>query len=79
MINYLLKSRIYSRENNCFVRIASFWEIAIKVSLNRLELNNSLEQIFKIIEESGFFILPIGTNDVLKLTTLDFHHRDRSF
>ncbi|TKB95917.1 type II toxin-antitoxin system VapC family toxin [Pedobacter cryophilus] len=62
--------------NNCYVSIASFWEIAIKNSLNRLELNESLEKVFEIIESSGLSILPITTSHILQLSRLEFHHQD---
>lgn len=62
--------------NNCYVSIASFWEIAIKSSLGRLELNVSLEKVFEIIENSGLAILPITTSHILQLSSLEFYHQD---
>ena len=62
--------------NNCFMSIASYWEIAIKQSLGRLILNSGLEKIFQIIEESGFEVLPITVNHILRNAKLEFHHQD---
>jgi len=45
---------IENKDNQCFVSIASFWEIGIKSSIGRIDLNSSLENIFEIIENSGF-------------------------
>ncbi|GAB3512981.1 type II toxin-antitoxin system VapC family toxin [Spirosoma knui] len=59
-----------------FVSIASLWEIAIKISLGKLELKTSFHQISKQIEENGFEILPITFGDTLTLSTMHFHHRD---
>jgi PIN domain nuclease of toxin-antitoxin system len=70
------KLLIENNENNCFVSIASYWEIAIKHSLGRLDLNAPLETIFKIIDDTGFEILPITTNNLLKNADLEFHHQD---
>lgn len=56
--------------------IASFWEIAIKNSIGRLDLNSDLETIFKVIEESGFETLPLTTSQILQNSTLEFHHQD---
>jgi PIN domain nuclease of toxin-antitoxin system len=67
---------IESSENRCFVSIASFWEIAIKFSLQRLEIKNGLNSLFNIIEESGFEILPISIEHILKTANLEFHHQD---
>jgi PIN domain nuclease of toxin-antitoxin system len=53
-------------DNNCYVSIASYWEIAIKQSLGRLDLNSDLEKIFRIIEETGFEVLPITVNQILE-------------
>ncbi len=67
---------IENTENDCFVSIATYWEIAIKHSLDRLDLNSDLERIFQIIEETGFEILPITVNQILKNAKLYFHHQD---
>ena len=70
------KQIIENIENNCFVSIATYWEIAIKHSLGRLDLNSGLERIFQIIEETGFEILPITINQILKNAKLEYHHHD---
>ncbi len=67
---------IESPENICFVSIATFWEIGIKSSLGRLDLNTTLERLFKIIEESGFQLLPISINHILNCAKLEFYHHD---
>jgi PIN domain nuclease of toxin-antitoxin system len=59
-----------------FVSIASLWEMAIKISLNKLELKTPFNQIGRQIEENGFEILPVTFEDTLTLSTLPFHHRD---
>lgn len=63
-------------KNNCFVSVATHWEMSIKYSLDRLNLQHSLESIFDIIAESGFEILPITSSHILTVSTLPFHHRD---
>ena len=59
-----------------FVSIASVWEIAIKVSLGKLELKTPFNQINNKLEENGFEILPVTFEDTLLLSGLPFHHRD---
>lgn len=59
-----------------FVSIASLWEIAIKISLGKLELKTPFNQIGRQIEENGFEVLPITLEDTMTLSSLPFHHRD---
>ena len=70
------KQIIENKENNCFVSIATYWEIGIKNSIGRLALNVDLETIFQIIEETGFEILLITTQQILRNSRLEFHHQD---
>ncbi len=59
-----------------FVSIATLWEIAIKLSLKKLELQGPFSKISDQIFENGFKLLPITFDDALILTTLPFFHRD---
>lgn len=59
-----------------FVSIASLWEMAIKISLGKLELKTPFNQVARQIAENGFEVLPITFEDTLTLSTLPFHHRD---
>ena len=52
--------------NNCFVSVATLWEIGIKNSLGRLDLHSDLNRIFQIIDETGFELLPITANHILE-------------
>jgi PIN domain nuclease of toxin-antitoxin system len=70
------KQIIENKENNCFVSIATYWEIGIKNSIGRLDLNSDLETIFQIIEETGFETLPITTSQILRNANLKFYHQD---
>ena len=70
------KQIIENKENNCYVSIATYWEIGIKNSIGRLDLTSDLETIFQIIEETGFEALPITTNHILENASLEFHHQD---
>lgn len=76
--NLSLKARkvIESSEGANFVSVASLWEIAIKISINRLELNTPFEQIGEEINSNNFRIVPITFHDTLIISSLPFHHRD---
>lgn len=59
-----------------YVSIASLWEIAIKVSLNKLELKTPFIEISNQIRINSFQILPVSFDDTLAVSTLPFYHRD---
>ena len=59
-----------------FISIASLWEIAIKISLDRLSIKVSFEKLSAELEKNNFQILPITFNDTIILSTLPFLHRD---
>jgi PIN domain nuclease of toxin-antitoxin system len=63
-------------ENRCFISIASVWEIAIKQSLGKLDINGGFDEISKIMRRFEMELLPITFEHIQKLLTLDFHHRD---
>jgi PIN domain nuclease of toxin-antitoxin system len=59
-----------------FVSIASLWEMAIKISLERLDLKTNFEEVKQKVNNNNFQILPISFEDILKISDLPFHHRD---
>lgn len=63
-------------EVKCFVSIASIWEIAIKISLGKLELNGGFDEISKIMKSYEIEILPLAFEHIHKLLSLEFFHRD---
>ena len=71
-----LDEQIKNENNKCFVSVASLWELGVKYSLNRLDIKSSLREIFQIIENSGFDILPVIPEHIITNSTLYFHHRD---
>ncbi|WP_316770502.1 type II toxin-antitoxin system VapC family toxin [Pedobacter frigiditerrae] len=62
--------------NQCFISIASIWEIAIKSKLNKLSLLSEFDKIFEFLDQNQIEILPISFNHILSLNQLEFHHRD---
>jgi PIN domain nuclease of toxin-antitoxin system len=48
----------------------------IKYSLGKLDLKESPEKIFEIIERSNIGIMPIEPPHILESGRLPFHHRD---
>ena len=70
------KMEILSPENNKLVSLASAWEVAIKISLNKLSFEGGVSQFSQQIERDGFELLSIRTEHVALVETLPFHHRD---
>lgn len=63
--------------NRKFLSIASLWEIAVKVSLGKLALNKPFEKLFpEQLHFNRIEILDVTVDNLIKLTTLPFHHRD---
>ncbi len=71
-----IKSKIDNIENDCFVSIVSFWEIAIKQSLGKLDLKTSLADLFRIIKSSDIQPVPLEESHILRSAILEFHHQD---
>ena len=67
---------INDSSNRCYVSIASIWEIAIKLSLDKLVIEGGFETIEDFLDNNDFEILPIDLDDTKELLKLDFHHRD---
>jgi PIN domain nuclease of toxin-antitoxin system len=71
------KSFILDAANTKLVSPASYWEIAIKISLKKYTLHEPYEAFMQRgIFGNGFEILPIELKHTAVLTTLPFHHRD---
>lgn len=66
---------IEDKKNNKYVSVASLWEIAIKISLKKLEFAG-FSGLANLIYENGFEILPITFEHTLKVAELNFIHND---
>ena len=66
-------------ENNkdVYISIVSLWEIAIKLSIQKLTLTNkTLEDMFNACREKDFSILNITPEHIKYIIDLPFIHRD---
>ena len=71
------KDIIVDPANRKLVSTASYWEVAIKVSLNKLDLGEPYSDFMhREITRNNFEILPITLDHAAVITTLPFHHRD---
>ena len=60
----------------CFVSVATFWEMAIKTSIGKLEMKMPFTQLKGLITENGIEILPIDIEHTLLIAELPFYHKD---
>ena len=68
---------ISNPSNSVFVSPATYWEIAIKVQKQKLDLFAPYDDFIKRgIAGNDFEILPIETRHTSQLTTMPFHHND---
>jgi PIN domain nuclease of toxin-antitoxin system len=70
------KSIIEDPTNSKIVSIASIWEIAIKLSLDKFRFPKGFKYFLDMVEDNGFELLPITFEHALELSTLEFIHRD---
>jgi len=63
-------------KNNAYISIATLWEVAIKLSINKLTFDGGIEHFIEIVEDNGFSLLGISTDHIKKVTELPFIHRD---
>ena len=70
------RSLIEDADNNCFISIASIWEMAIKVSLGKLKIRAGFDRLIEEINKHDFIILPISFEHTAELISMSFSHRD---
>jgi PIN domain nuclease of toxin-antitoxin system len=70
-------SLIMDAANEKLVSPASYWEIAIKISIGKYALSRPYDDFMQAaIDSNGFSCLHIETKHTSVLTTLPFHHKD---
>lgn len=71
------KSVMMDRGNELIVSPATFWEIAIKISIGKYELREEFLPFFsKLMAENEMSLLPVSLKHAAVIAGLPFHHRD---
>jgi PIN domain nuclease of toxin-antitoxin system len=71
------KARKAMTADDCFVSLASFWEIAIKISLNKLRLPGIVDRyLSNQMSLNGFEQLEITFRQIMRCASLERHHGD---
>jgi PIN domain nuclease of toxin-antitoxin system len=67
---------ILNPENYKYVSIASAWEVAIKVSTNKLTFEGGVANFLETVRDNGFNLLPVHPDHIKRVENLSYHHRD---
>ena len=71
------RAAIAQADNHCFVSAASAWEMAVKVSLGRLDVGGDLAGFLpQQLAAHRLRWQPIELPHTLRVATLPWHHRD---
>jgi PIN domain nuclease of toxin-antitoxin system len=71
------KARTVMKAEDCFVSLASFWEIAIKISLKKLRLPGIVDRyLADQMSLNGFEQLEISFRQIMRCASLERHHGD---
>jgi len=70
------KKEIEDSDNQIILSIASLWEMSIKISIGKLELEKPFEDVISYVREKGIEVLSINFEHTLLVSKLDFHHKD---
>ncbi len=71
-----LREELNDNQNSILISIASLWELAIKISLKKIELTKSLAEIQAYIAKRDFVFLNISFKHLYTLLDLPHHHKD---
>ena len=70
------REAIENQSHTKYISIASLWEIAIKMSLGKLILRKPLAEFLSDVSLTEFEILQINFSHILRISQLDFLHKD---
>jgi PIN domain nuclease of toxin-antitoxin system len=72
-----VRALMLNADNELLVSPASYWEIAIKISLGKYTLDDDFEAFMeRQTVYSEFTLLPISLKHAAVVASLPFHHRD---
>jgi PIN domain nuclease of toxin-antitoxin system len=73
----IARELIVDPQNDIFLSPASYWELAIKISLGKYQIPGSFEfWMNHQIQSNEFLILPIEIAHAAMVIQLPFHHKD---
>jgi PIN domain nuclease of toxin-antitoxin system len=70
------KAAIDNPENQVFISTASFWEMAVKISIEKLKIEYPLPDVYSDYKAAGVKMLSLAPEHALAVEGLALHHRD---
>ena len=71
------RAELSDTENELYLSPASYWELAIKISIGKYNLTEPLAAFVKReIVANNLKVLPINVDHTAEISTLPFHHKD---
>ncbi len=70
------RNHIEDDANEVFLGIASLWEIAIKMSIGKLDLGQDINGLALQLDENDIALLSISTSHLAVVATMPRHHGD---
>ncbi|OQX97180.1 MAG: twitching motility protein PilT [Bacteroidetes bacterium 4572_128] len=70
------KNIIRDVDNELFISTISFWEIAIKKNIGKLELNVDFDELIKQLKINKINLLNINLKHIKQIINMPLHHRD---
>jgi len=71
------RALIIDEQNDFYLSPASYWELAIKISIGKYQLPGPFVPfLHQQIDLNDFVILPISAEHAGKVASLPYHHRD---
>lgn len=71
-----VKKRLSDINVPCFLSIASYWEIAIKKQIGKLDLKIGFEELFRFSERNQIEVVSINETHLTTLLNLEFINND---
>ncbi|RBQ06201.1 type II toxin-antitoxin system VapC family toxin [Pedobacter miscanthi] len=71
-----VKKKLSDIDESCFLSIASFWEIAIKKQIGKLDLEIGFEELFRFAERNQIEVISINETHLTTLLDLEFINND---
>jgi PIN domain nuclease of toxin-antitoxin system len=75
-LSQLAKTTISDETNECFMSVATIWEMALKIKLDKMNIGVPLHRFVEDVVDNGIQILQINLIHIFNTQNLAFHHRD---
>ena len=76
-LSAMARTVIQDAANEILISPASYWEIAIKISVGKWQLNRTYEEFIDLaLNKYWFQVLPILPTHTARVIGLPFHHKD---